>query len=141
MPRKIVTTVGRNLRKRGKNVRLKDVTDKEIQREGLSEKQKSDIRTASIRQYQTEKRKGGKGSTLKAAARAGRVAALQSSSKAAMNELSNKQALRQAAAKKKEDSPTPFKMVAASKEYDSPTAFNNKDQSTMGAFNYGMAKE
>jgi len=138
MPRKIVTTVGRNLRKRGKNVRLKDITDKSIQREGLSDKQKRDIRNSSIQQYQTEARKGGEGAILRATERAGRVAALQSSAQAAMNELSNKQALRQAAAKEKEDSPTPFKMVAASKEYDSPTVFSNKAQSTMGAFNYGM---
>ena len=33
---------------------------------------------------------------------------------------------------------TPFyKMKPGSKEVDSPTAFSGKDQSTMGAFNYG----
>ena len=130
-----------------KGISLSEVTDKAVYTGKLKESQRDDIRTDYIRQYQTEKRKGGKGSETKALARAGRVAQLRGSATGAMNELANRQALRKSAAKKKEEtSPTPFKMLDKSKmkakaTADSETTFSNKDQDKMGVFNYGMAKE
>ena len=131
--------------KRG--VRLKDVTDKSVERGDLTKKQKSDIRTDYIRQSQTEKRKGGKGAELRSATRAGRVAQLRGSATGAMNELSNREALRKSATKKKEDeSPVPFNMLVNGRmkqkaSADSGTTFSDKDQGNMTAFNYGMSKE
>ena len=132
--------------KRG--IMLKDVTDQGVNKGDLTKNQKSDIRTDYIRQSQTEKRKGGPDAELRSVTRAGRVAQLRGSATAAMNELSNKEALRKSKTKtKKEDSsPTPFKMLdkpkmQAKATADSSTVFSNKDQEKMGAFNYGMVKE
>jgi polyhydroxyalkanoate synthesis regulator phasin len=131
-----------------KGIMLKDVTDQGVERGGLTQSQKKEIRTDYIRQSQTEKRKGGKGAELRSSTRAGRVAQLRGSATEAMNELSNKEALRKSKTKtKKEDSsPTPFKMLDKSKMQakataDSSTVFSDKDQEKMGVFNYGMVKE
>lgn len=139
---------GKAASKMGKDIMLKDVTDKSMNTGSLTKKQKSDIRTDYIRQSQTEKRKGGKGKKLKAAERAGRVAQLRSSATGAMNELANREALKKSVTKKKkeDDSPAAFNMLVNGRmkqkaEADSGTTFNDKDQKKMGVFNYGMSKE
>lgn len=130
-----------------KDIKLKEVTDKPMNTGSLTKEQKSDIRSDYIRQYQTEKRKGGDGAQTKALARAGRTAELRSSATGAMNELTNRQALKKSATKKKEDnSPATFNMLVNGRmkqkaEADSGTTFNDKDQGKMGVFNYGMPKE
>jgi len=115
--------------------------DQSTERGDLTSEQRRNIRNKSLHKFLTEKRKGGEDAAGRATARQAGYAALQGSATAGMNELETTQALRKSATKKKEDSPTPFKMVAASKEYDSPTVFSNKDQSIMGAFNYGVAAD
>ena len=139
---------GRKIRKgikRGADLRA--VTDKNINRGDLTEKQKDKLRTKARHTSMTEKRKNKPGKELRAMERAGRETALRGSAQAATNELASKQALRKAATKKKEEtSPTPFKMLDKSKmkakaTADSKTTFSNKDQDKMGVFNYGMAKE
>ena len=131
-----------------RGIMLKDVTDQGVERGGLTQSQKNKIRTDYIRQYQTEKRKGGEGAELKAATRAGKVAQLKGSATEAMNELSNKEALRKSKTKtKKEDtSPTAFNMLVNGRmqgkaSADSGTTFSDKDQKNMSTFNYGMPKE
>ncbi len=130
-----------------KNKLLADVTDKNINRTGVTRSEKSKIRTDYIRQYQTEKRKGGKAPLTRAAERAGRVSALKGSATAAMNELANKEALKKSATKKKEDNtPAAFNMLVNGRmkqkaNADSKTTFSDKDQGKMTTFNYGMSKE
>ena len=154
MSRRRVTTLktgknntGKKATSLSRGVKLADVVDKNVNRTGVTKSEKSKIRTDYIRQYQTEKRKGGKGAETRAAERAGRVSQLKGSATAAMNELSNKEALKKSATKKKEDNtPAAFNMLVNGRmkqkaNADSKTTFSDKDQGKMTAFNYGMSKE
>lgn len=139
---------GKEARKNKKNIMLGDVLDKNVNREGLSKSDKDKVRDSARQAYYTEKRKGGKASETRATARAGRVASLTSSGRAAMTELANKEALKKSATKKKKEdnSPAAFNMLVNGRmkqkaEADSGTTFNDKDQKKMGVFNYGMSKE